>query len=205
MIRQTLTTRVCASCGSGLSADVHGNRKRCEPCSAEHELERARQKASDWYYANTKRAHAAAKSWRAENMTTERARAYRTTWLAKPGNKAKVQAWISAWCKANPERMHAYYKRWYVENMDALREVSRDRARLYAKSDFTFEDWLVTLEVFGHRCAYCMRDDLKLTMDHVIAITCGGEHSVENIVPSCQPCNSAKGNRPVFLMVAKAA
>lgn len=200
---QTTSARACISCGVGLSADAHGNRKRCEKCAVEHSQEYARKKASDWYYANTDRAHTSAKNWRAANP--EKMKAYHATWLAKPGNKEKAKTWVSAWCKSHRDRMHEYWQRWYIENQDVLREVACDRARLraalYAGSNFQFEDWLMILEVFGHRCAYCNCDDLKLTMDHVIAISRGGAHTVDNVVPACVPCNSRKKNRPVWVMV----
>jgi len=47
----------------------------------------------------------------------------------------------------------------------------------------------------GHKCAYCGRGDLPLTIDHVIPRSKNGEDSWENLVAACLPCNSKKGNR----------
>jgi len=47
----------------------------------------------------------------------------------------------------------------------------------------------------GHRCAYCGRGDLPLTIDHIIPKSRGGEDSWENMVASCLSCNNRKGNR----------
>jgi 5-methylcytosine-specific restriction endonuclease McrA len=58
------------------------------------------------------------------------------------------------------------------------------------------------LEYFGHACAFCLRTDIKLTQDHVIAITLGGGHTKENVIPACQPCNSRKKNKLVVFMAA---
>lgn len=45
----------------------------------------------------------------------------------------------------------------------------------------------------AHRCQYCNRPAENL--DHVIPRSRGGEHSWENVVASCRPCNTRKENR----------
>lgn len=45
-----------------------------------------------------------------------------------------------------------------------------------------------------HRCQYCGSGS-HLTIDHVIPRSRGGSSSWENIVTSCAPCNSRKGDR----------
>ncbi len=45
----------------------------------------------------------------------------------------------------------------------------------------------------GHRCQYCDRPAENL--DHVIPRSRGGEHTWENVVAACRPCNSRKENR----------
>ncbi len=47
----------------------------------------------------------------------------------------------------------------------------------------------------GHKCAYCGRGDLPLTIDHIIPRSRNGEDSWENLVAACLPCNSKKGDR----------
>jgi 5-methylcytosine-specific restriction endonuclease McrA len=47
----------------------------------------------------------------------------------------------------------------------------------------------------GWRCAYCGTSPGRLTMDHVIPRSRGGESVWENVVTSCGPCNLKKGNR----------
>ena len=58
------------------------------------------------------------------------------------------------------------------------------------------------LEFFGHRCAYCNGANLKLMMDHVIAISSRRRAFRRECRPGLTPCNSKKNARPVFLMVA---
>jgi 5-methylcytosine-specific restriction endonuclease McrA len=47
----------------------------------------------------------------------------------------------------------------------------------------------------GWRCVYCGTATGRLTLDHVIPRSRGGESSWENVVTSCAPCNLRKGNR----------
>jgi 5-methylcytosine-specific restriction endonuclease McrA len=47
----------------------------------------------------------------------------------------------------------------------------------------------------GWRCVYCGSAGGRLTLDHVIPRSRGGDSSWENVVTSCAPCNLRKGNR----------
>ncbi len=46
----------------------------------------------------------------------------------------------------------------------------------------------------GHRCQYCGRSDIPLTVDHVIPLSRGGEETWENLVCACVKCNNRKGD-----------
>lgn len=47
----------------------------------------------------------------------------------------------------------------------------------------------------GHRCQYCGRADVPLTVDHVIPRARGGSDLWENLVCACVRCNNKKGDR----------
>ena len=47
----------------------------------------------------------------------------------------------------------------------------------------------------GHRCQFCGRGDVPLTVDHVYPISRGGEDTWENLVAACVECNNRKGDR----------
>ena len=47
----------------------------------------------------------------------------------------------------------------------------------------------------GWRCAYCGTSGGRLTLDHVVPRSRGGESSWENVVTSCASCNHKKGDR----------
>ncbi len=46
----------------------------------------------------------------------------------------------------------------------------------------------------NHLCQYC-GSEAHLTIDHIIPRSRGGDSTWENIVTSCAPCNSRKGDR----------
>ena len=47
----------------------------------------------------------------------------------------------------------------------------------------------------GWRCVYCGTSGGRLTLDHVVPRSRGGESVWENVVTSCAPCNLRKGDR----------
>jgi 5-methylcytosine-specific restriction endonuclease McrA len=51
---------------------------------------------------------------------------------------------------------------------------------------FARDDW---------RCVYCGNASGRLTLDHVVPRSRGGESVWENVVTSCAPCNLRKGDR----------
>ena len=47
----------------------------------------------------------------------------------------------------------------------------------------------------GHRCQYCARRSVPMTIDHVMPKERGGGDTWENLVCCCHACNRRKGNR----------
>src|SRR5213083_1303433 len=47
----------------------------------------------------------------------------------------------------------------------------------------------------GWKCVYCGTASGRLTLDHVVPRSRGGDSVWENVVTSCAPCNLKKGNR----------
>lgn len=75
-----------------------------------------------------------------------------------------------------------------------LRASHRQRNK-DAPSTLTAEEWGYLKELYGYRCAYCGISKKKLERDHVVAVSRGGAYAVENVVPCCRECNSAKNDR----------
>ena len=74
----------------------------------------------------------------------------------------------------------------------------RERLRkinLRATPELIRAQWERIKRKHKQRCYYCGIKHDKLTIDHVIPISKGGDNSLYNIVPACQVCNSKKGDR----------
>jgi 5-methylcytosine-specific restriction endonuclease McrA len=56
---------------------------------------------------------------------------------------------------------------------------------------------LVVLRTQGTTCWLCGRGGAS-TCDHVVPRSRGGDDALSNLRPSCQPCNSRRGNGPPF-------
>ena len=67
-----------------------------------------------------------------------------------------------------------------------------------ASVTYTHQEWKETVIFFGGECAYCgrtMHKGERLTRDHLLPVSDGGETTQDNIVPACGRCNSSKGAR----------
>ena len=72
---------------------------------------------------------------------------------------------------------------------------SRKESTVYNYSE---EVWKETLEHFNNECAYCGGNKEALHQDHVIPLSKGGYYTRQNIIPSCQFCNSSKHARDLM-------
>jgi hypothetical protein len=62
-------------------------------------------------------------------------------------------------------------------------------------------EWRAMVRAFGGNCAYCGRR--ALTVDHVVPLSRGGAHAIENVVPACHGCNMSKGVTGVDVWLAR--
>jgi hypothetical protein len=111
------------------------------------------------------------------------------------------------WRAKNRERSKAHQAKFHETHPEARAVyMEKQRARrgpVLDAGDLTRAQWLARLEEFGHACAYCLRTDLPLTQDHVEPLSRGGRHTLDNVVPACQPCNSTKHDHGVLRMASR--
>lgn len=72
--------------------------------------------------------------------------------------------------------------------------------------DFCTQDWIDILCLYENTCAYCRTPVLfdvpakhpqKATIDHIVSLTQGGQHTKSNVTVACWKCNSRKGERTI--------
>lgn len=199
-------TKVCTKCRIAKAPSEFRARvssagvKYCEPsCRA---CERAAARAdAEGHNAATRRWRArhpeqARKLGREANLRrADKRRIEWKRWYAE--HRAEVIAKASAYAQKNAERIKARKRAQYaIDPFPVYRQVERRRARLaQVLCTLTKAQWEAVLDLYGHRCAYCGRADVKLTKDHILPISRGGPHTRENVVPACKPCNSRKQAR----------
>jgi len=128
----------------------------------------------------------------------------------RAANREAYLAYMGAYNAAHREERRAYGKRY--------RETHREERRIYqrayhkahpevvkasfhrrraqqaaaGKNDLTAHQWKEIKAHYDHRCVYCGRKMSRLTMDHILPLSKGGEHTFTNIVPACKACNDRK-------------
>jgi 5-methylcytosine-specific restriction endonuclease McrA len=76
-----------------------------------------------------------------------------------------------------------------------LRGIHKRRVRMRRLvATLTSDEWEAIKKSQENRCGICLKNK-KLTRDHIIPLSKGGQHIKENIQALCRSCNSRKGNR----------
>jgi 5-methylcytosine-specific restriction endonuclease McrA len=134
--------------------------------------------------------------WRKENMfrenhtpaAIERRKRY------KKSIKGKVSA--NKYSKNHPEVEWRKGKMWRLKHPEQVahsKRIRRERMNGVLKT-LTFNEWEDILKNFEYECVYCGRKE-KITLDHLVPITKGGDHTKDNVVPACLSCNASKNNK----------
>lgn len=124
-----------------------------------------------------------------EDPNWRRARS-RKHYYGSPAARAKVLAYATEWNAKHVARRRLISSAYAERRRGAIGDA-------YIGPD----DICALFESFGFTCAYCLRDDKKLTVDHVLALSRGGRHEIGNLVPACGSCNSRKHARGILCMV----
>jgi 5-methylcytosine-specific restriction endonuclease McrA len=181
--------------------------------------EALRLKAKERYQEKREEILAKDRKHRQENLEERRveARQYyaknreRIRFLASKG-KARIQAYNRIYRAQHRERLRELFRQWYAKNIEGIRAreklykatrrsqfvayaVKRRAQQLNApRNDLTADQWEAIKAAYGYRCIYCERPMQRLTQDHLTPLSKGGSHTLHNVVPACQSCNSRKRN-----------
>lgn len=113
--------------------------------------------------------------------------------------KKELQAAQAAYRRRDPQRIAQQKSRYAKANPEVVRASNAAR-RALAKSVCVAPkiSFKAIAQAHGYQCFYCGTavDPLKrraLHIDHVVPLSRGGAHAVENLVCSCAGCNLSKG------------
>ena len=89
------------------------------------------------------------------------------------------------------EEYKGYTAKWHAKHPE---QHQNRRARIEdGGGSFTLDEWTALLIKYRYTCLCCGREDVKLTVDHVVPVSLGGSNDIENIQPLCKSCNCSKG------------
>lgn len=89
-------------------------------------------------------------------------------------------------------------KQWSKDNPDKkIEQFHKRRARIYGQVTFDLpKDFVKILKnIQNNTCAYCSRNDVRLTVEHMLPLSRGGKHCIENVILACSNCNFSKHNK----------
>lgn len=120
---------------------------------------------------------------------------------------------MKKWYEENKERNLKKKKEWVENNREKSRKIktkwrNKNKEKVYAiylkrmaakkkKSAANAEQIKQLLSAAGNKCVYCGLETSKIYIDHVHAISKGGNHKISNLLPSCFSCNSSKATKEV--------
>jgi len=139
---------------------------------------------------------------------------YRVPRFLNRGNKAK--GWLPPSLQHRVDTTMAWVKRlmrWapvsalsmmlHRFDTQALQNPEISGAEYQQGELFGYEVREYLLEKWGRRCAYCGKENVPLTIDHIHPKSRGGSDRVSNLTLACCSCNQRKGNRDVAEFLAK--
>jgi 5-methylcytosine-specific restriction endonuclease McrA len=137
----------------------------------------------------------ARKGNRRRAMCKECGAAYTRQWAAR--NRDKKKAADASYYSRNAEAIKAYIRGWQAENPDKvrnhyMRQNPLRRARLRGcDTRLVLPSEINAL--LAKPCFACGTRE-STTIEHLVPIARGGRHSIGNLAPLCQSCNSSKGS-----------
>ena len=196
-----MTTTACEECGAAFEY-VRRRRPR-RFCSAQCRWKKInagrRQYKQDWWAAHRNEMAEKRAVWLSQNR--DKRAASQRRYYEK--NREKVIARSAEIAAANPDRVRANKARYAATphgRDKALEGVHRRRARIVgARGSHTRAQFRKLVAFYENRCLCCREtfDAHALEADHVTPIALGGDNTIFNLQPLCQPCNRRKSDKVV--------
>jgi 5-methylcytosine-specific restriction endonuclease McrA len=171
----TIKTGICQRCGVGYQP-ASGRQKFCLSCRQELDHEQDRKYETTHREETAIRCHA----WYVINRVECLAKSARFR-ITHPEEKRADDA-------------ASYQKRTFQRRLSAAKHRALKYDNTSINELLTEVQWRELLTKYNGHCAYCGKE-AKLTLDHVIPLSKGGKHSIDNVVPACKHCNSSKQAR----------
>lgn len=173
-------------------------------------VEKCKERHAAYYNGHIEHHKLMSINWRIENK--EQKAQYDAEWQRT--HKDAVKRRNVKWKLNNKVARNAARRKRYESNKIHIREYANEWKRLHPYTStkhsqirrarkanvaytLTPDQWNNIVGTFKGECCYC-GENTKLTQDHFIALSLGGEWGINNIVPACVCCNSSKHNKDFF-------
>ena len=181
------------------------------------DMARQRDAALLWHHENLDRAHENNRRWREENPEKQHERV--AQWHQE--NLEQARGNVRRWHQENLERRHEENRLWRADHPENGRE--RERRRRAHKADQVCPDAGAGIHVMcgvsveeaalivrPHECWMCGKRPRSMSslgtaawpLEHIMPISRGGLHCIENAAWSCRDCNLWKNDSTVEEMCA---
>ena len=158
--------------------------------------------AKRWRENNPEKAKAAQERYKAKHPNASKEASKRFYHKNKESEKKRSTAWKNNNREAARKiNMRSYYRNkekrllnmkvWTQNNKTKVASYGhKRRAMLYQNGIYYVTDKDLR-RIMNSACAHC-NTTKNITLDHIIPISRGGQHSVGNLQPLCRSCNSSK-------------
>lgn len=107
--------------------------------------------------------------------------------------KAKNLVITKKWIKENYPKAKKLWSEWAKNNPDKVRNKNAARrSRLKQAKTFYITNKEIN-KLINSPCFYCGSKN-QPSLDHIVPLARGGDHSIGNLTTACKPCNSSKGD-----------
>jgi 5-methylcytosine-specific restriction endonuclease McrA len=136
------------------------------------------------------------------------------SWRCKPCHNGESYPSRKAWGLQHKGHISEYNRQYRKLNADWIREqqqeyLERNREkqrnwqhayrarRTEAGGYLDLRDFFELCEFLGWKCTYCeiTLTPGTVTVDHIVPVSRGGRHELENVTPACKSCNCRKHNK----------
>lgn len=144
----------------------------------------------------------ACRRWRERHKEYDRQRCR----VKSQRDKARLSVSNRLWSKKNLKHRLEYNKKWRTQNPDRARAnaaVSRQRRRARKRAvelgnPQIISEWMRRIRRLPLcRCHWCGTKVAgnRVHFDHIIPLSSGGPHSIDNLCASCEGCNCSKKDK----------
>lgn len=181
-------TKKCTVCGKEKPATEFVYRI-CKECKYKNKR--------DWYSRSVLKVKEYNKKWQLEHPEYEKL--YKRKEREK--DPQKVNSYKLKLYYAKHEQYRDSAKKWRDANPEKAKAPVRNRRaqKKNRNGKITAEEWTLILQKYNYTCLCCGRKEpeIKITLDHVIPLSKGGLHKIDNAQPLCYSCNSRKGTKTI--------